>query len=107
MRVANDGSLQLYYSREKARNDQNSIQRISHDDGQTWGEGVTISGGGILSRDGMLGVAPFEDGDALIAVFETDDTGPFSIKSVSSTGMPHAHGPPSLRRKDKTDQIRR
>jgi Neuraminidase (sialidase) len=85
MRVANDGSLQLYYSRENAGNDQNSVQMISHDDGETWSKRRTISGGGIVSRDGMLGIAEFDG--SLIAVFETNDTGVFSIKSVSSNGM--------------------
>lgn len=85
MRVARDGSLQLYYSRELARNDQDSIQRISYDEGSSWGSERTISGAGLESRDGMLGLAPYNN--MLIAVFETNEHGPMSIKSVESPGM--------------------
>ena len=85
MRVANDGSLHLYYSRENAGNHQISIQRVSRDGGATWSGTVTISGEEVIARDGMLGIAQFED--RLIAVFETNEHGPFSIKAVSSFGM--------------------
>jgi len=84
MRVARDGSLQLYYSRELAINDQDSIQRISYDEGASWSSERTISGHGLASRDGMLGFAPFND--KLIAVIETDEHGPMVIKSVESPG---------------------
>lgn len=84
MRIARDGSLQLYYSRELAQNDQDSIQRVSYDGGATWGPDRTISGAGILSRDGMLGLAMFNE--KLIAVFETTEDGPMAIKLVESPG---------------------
>lgn len=88
MRIAKDGSLQLYYSREIHGNDQDSILRISSDGGATWSPDKTISGAGLECRDGMLGVAPFNDGeDKLIAVFETNQDGPMSIKSITSSGM--------------------
>ena len=86
MRIARDGSLQLYYSRELAGNDQDSIQRISYDEGASWSsERRTISGAGLKTRDGMLGLAPYND--KLIAVCETNEHGPMSIKSVESPGM--------------------
>jgi hypothetical protein len=85
MRIARDGSLQLYYSRELAGNDQDSIQRISYDEGASWSSERTISGAGLKTRDGMLGLAPYND--KLIAVFETNEHGPMSIKSVESPGM--------------------
>jgi hypothetical protein len=85
MRVARDGSLQLYYSRELGGNDQDSIQRISYDEGASWSSERTISGAGIASRDGMLGLAPYNG--KLIAVFETNEHGPMAIKSVESPGM--------------------
>lgn len=84
MRVAHDGSLQLYYSRELARNDQDSIQRISYDEGASWTTGRTISGAGLEARDGMLGLAPYDN--KLFAVFETNEHGPMAIKSVESPG---------------------
>ena len=87
LRNANDGSLQIYYSRENAANDQDSIQRISYDGGATWSAANTISGAGITARDGMLGLATFNDGvNKLLAVFETTEDGPFCIKSVTSSG---------------------
>lgn len=91
MRIAKDGSLQLYYSRENAVDDQDSIQRISHDDGATWGEIIAFSGHGILARDGMLGLAEFRD--EVVAVFETNEDGPMHIKAITSPG---AYNDPSL-----------
>ena len=85
MRLAKDGSLQLYYSREKSPRDQDNIMRISHDQGKTWGDASVISGQGILARDGMVGVAEMAAG-TLVAVFETDEDGVMHIKSVSSRG---------------------
>lgn len=84
LRIARDGSLQIYYSRELSGSDQDSIQRVSRDGGVTWSADKTISGAGIVARDGMLGLAPFEG--KLIAVFETNQDGPMSIKSVESPG---------------------
>jgi len=85
MRIAKDGSLQLYYSRENGGNDQDSIQRISHDGGATWGEVIAFSGHGIMARDGMLGVEGL--GDELVAVFETNEEGPMHIQCMTSSGM--------------------
>lgn len=84
MRLAKDGSLQLYYSRENGGNDQDSIQRISHDGGASWGGVYAFSGHGIIARDGMLGVEEFEG--ELVAVFETNEEGPMHIKCVTSAG---------------------
>jgi hypothetical protein len=101
MRVARDGSLQLYYSRELAGNDQDSIQRISYDEGASWSSERTISGANLEARDGMLGLAPFND--KLIAVFETNEHGAMAIKSVESPGMlPTRKSSSSL-----TDRLRR
>ncbi|KAH8760064.1 Sialidase [Hyaloscypha sp. PMI_1271] len=82
LRLAKDDDLQLYYSHENSPLDQDSIQRISHDGGQSWGEAKVISGQGILARDGMIGVA--EVSRLLVAVFETDEDGIMHIKSVTS-----------------------
>lgn len=85
MRVARDGSLQLYYSRELRASDQDSIQRISYDEGVTWSSERTISGANLEARDGMLGLAPYND--KLIAVFETNEHGAMAIKLVESPGI--------------------
>ncbi len=53
LRNAQDGSLQLYYSRENSAADQDTLERFSTDGGQTWTKPQTISGAGITSRDGM------------------------------------------------------
>ena len=53
LRNAQDGSLQLYYSRENSAVDQDTLERFSTDGGTTWTEAQTISGAGITSRDGM------------------------------------------------------
>ncbi|OCL06527.1 glycoside hydrolase family 93 protein [Glonium stellatum] len=83
-----DGSLQLYYSRENAANDQDSLLRRSTDGGLTWSSAQTISGSGITARDGMLGLARIAIGSStLIAIFESLDpnTGLFTVHSVKST----------------------
>lgn len=86
----NPNNVQIYYSRENAANDQDSLMRTSTDGGNTWSLAQTISGSGIMVRDGMLGVASLPFGaNNLIAVFESDDTAPggtglFTIKSVTS-----------------------
>ena len=54
LRNAQDGSLQLYYSRENSAADQDTLERFSTDGGKTWTAPQTISGAGITSRDGMF-----------------------------------------------------
>lgn len=83
LRHANDGSLQIYYSKELARDNQDQIMRVSGDGGETWGPEVTIAGKGVLSRDGMTGVAN-TGGDGLIAVFESLQEGAFRVDAIDS-----------------------
>lgn len=84
LRNAHDGSQQLYYSRENAFDDQDTIERFSNDGGATWSAPQTISGVGLTSRDGMTGVATIRE-NALIAVFETSIVGTFNISAIFST----------------------
>lgn len=83
LRNAQDGSLQLYYSRENSASDQDSLMRTSTDGGQTWSAATTISGQGLNVRDGMVGVATVS-GSNLIAVFETSENGLFTVNSITS-----------------------
>ncbi|KAL6712725.1 hypothetical protein ACLMJK_009663 [Lecanora helva] len=76
--------LQIYYSRENSAQDQDTLERFSTDGGATWSAPQTISGAGITSRDGMTGVTTIS-GTKLLAVFETETTGVFSIASITST----------------------
>ena len=59
MRLAGDGSVQVYYSSETEGqpDDQDNIMRHSSDGGATWSDIVQVSGSGITSRDGMTGVS--------------------------------------------------
>jgi hypothetical protein len=86
LRIAQDGSLQLYYSRENSGKDQDSLMRTSTDGGKTWSAATTISGAEFNDvRDGMIGVATIS-GSKLIAVFESEqNSSPFSIHSITST----------------------
>ncbi|KAH8802501.1 Sialidase [Xylogone sp. PMI_703] len=84
LRNAQDGSLQLYYSEENASNDQDNKMRTSTDGGKTWSVAKTISGDGVTARDGMVGVATIS-GRNLIAVFESQENGLFTVKSVTSS----------------------
>jgi hypothetical protein len=82
-----DGTLQLYYSRENSGTDQDSLLRRSADGGKTWSSAQVISGTGIETRDGMLGVArtPKEDSPSKVAIFETGNPAlghPFSVWTV-------------------------
>jgi len=52
LRNALDGSLQLYYSHENNASDQDSMMMTSADGGSTWSAPTTISGEGIIARDG-------------------------------------------------------
>lgn len=83
LRVAQDKTLQIYYSKELATDNQDQIQRISKDGGKTWGPEKTIAGKKILSRDGMTGVATVE-GKKLIAVFESLQDSTFQIDAIDS-----------------------
>ena len=83
--------VQLFYSRENAGNDQDSLMRTSTDEGATWSSAAVISGGDVTARDGMLGVAQMPGGGpgSLIAVFESGHTatggdGHFTIDAVVS-----------------------
>ncbi|KAK4692754.1 hypothetical protein P7C71_g4512, partial [Lecanoromycetidae sp. Uapishka_2] len=76
--------LQIYYSRENSAQDQDTLERFSADEGETWSAAQTISGEGITSRDGMTGVTTVS-GSNLMAVFETETTGLFSIASITSS----------------------
>lgn len=76
--------LQIYYSRENSAQDQDTLERFSTDGGTTWSASQTISGADITSRDGMTGVTTIS-GSNLMAVFETESTGLFSIAAITST----------------------
>lgn len=84
LRNAADGSLQIYYSREDATDDQDTIEQISTDGGTDWGDAMTISGQNFTSRDGMTGVATIS-GSKLIAVFESEQGGYFQVDSITSS----------------------
>ena len=76
-------TLQIYYSRENSAADQDTLERFSTDNGQTWSAAQTISGAGITSRDGMTGVATISE-TALMAVFESETDGYFTINAITS-----------------------
>ncbi|RYF10232.1 MAG: exo-alpha-sialidase [Deltaproteobacteria bacterium] len=85
--VAPDNSLQVYYARELALNNQDVVMRRSHDGGASWGPLTTVAGAGLVTRDGMPGVATYWDGTqtAMMVIFESGY--PFRIvteKSVDS-----------------------
>ncbi|TKA75492.1 hypothetical protein B0A49_02023 [Cryomyces minteri] len=67
----------------QAAADQDSLMRASTDGGKTWSSATTISGQGITARDGMLGVAVV-NGHRLIAVFESEQGGLFTVNNVTS-----------------------
>lgn len=84
LRNAQDGSLQIYYSRENSIADQDTLERFSTDSGQTWTDAQTISGADLTSRDGMTGVVTVS-GSTVMAVFESETTGTFTINAITSS----------------------
>ncbi|KAK4692985.1 hypothetical protein P7C71_g4322, partial [Lecanoromycetidae sp. Uapishka_2] len=85
LRNAQDGSIQIYYSRENSAADQDTLMRTSPD-GVIWSDAATISGAGIISRDGMTGVAAISGtGPNLMAVFESESDGTFTVMSITSS----------------------
>jgi photosystem II stability/assembly factor-like uncharacterized protein len=80
-----DGSLQLYYSRENAGDDQDSLLRVSTNRGVDWTDPETISGEDVVARDGMLGVARTgPNSQEKLAVFESGVNGLFTVHTVRS-----------------------
>lgn len=72
MRVDNKGDLQFYYSMEVNPRDQDNLVRTSQDGGLTWSDSVYVSGEGLKTRDGMMGIQEVSPGSGhLIAVFES------------------------------------
>lgn len=60
MRIARDGSVQLYYSSENNAGDQDNLMKISRNGGQSWEGPYAVSGQGLTSRDGMTAVADID-----------------------------------------------
>ena len=84
LRLSMNKTLQLYYSRENNASDQDNLMRESTDGGATWSLSKIISGAESNNqRDGMVGVVTI-DGPNLIAVFESEAGGYFTINSVTS-----------------------
>lgn len=80
----NANVIQLYYSRENSRDDQDSLMRTSTDGGANWSTASIISGQNVTARDGMVGVATC-GGNNLIAIFESVAPGEtFRVWSVTS-----------------------
>lgn len=66
IRVAGDGTIQLYYSSENSGPDQDNIMKTSTDNGQTWHGPFAVSGQGIISRDGMTAVTNIDNNGNLM-----------------------------------------
>lgn len=72
LRLANNGSLQLFYSQEEGGRDQDNLMRVSSDGGKTWSGQIFVSGQDMATRDGMMGIQELEVGSGvLMAVFES------------------------------------
>ncbi|KAI9848418.1 MAG: hypothetical protein M1837_000213 [Sclerophora amabilis] len=86
LRLARDGTVQLYYAREVTLRNQEVLMRTSSDNGATWSGSSCVSGTDKpFARDGMPGVAEFRSGDknCLITVFERGQRS-FTVDAVIS-----------------------
>lgn len=87
MRIGDKGEVQMTYSQELEPKDQDSIMRVSYDQGKTWSAAKTVTGGDEKLRDGMTGIAATTDRGrpALVMIFETTRRGRiFSLEAVVS-----------------------
>ncbi|KAI2608716.1 glycoside hydrolase family 93 protein [Hypoxylon fragiforme] len=90
MRIARDGSVQLFYSGELSRTNQETFRVVSTDEGRTWTAPVNLRlhGTDQQFRDGMTGIAATTDAadgrDALVMVFEVQDGTFFHLATVLS-----------------------
>lgn len=66
LRVAQDGSVQCYYTSENSPVDHDGLMKHSRDGGRTWSFPILVSGAAITSGDGMLGVAPLDNKGSLM-----------------------------------------
>jgi hypothetical protein len=86
MRLADgaDTTVQMYYSEENSSADQDSILRTSSDVGsyKSWDAAVTVTGGSVTARDGMIGVAELDG--RLYMVFESQPSGHFQVFMMES-----------------------
>lgn len=74
LRIAGDGTVQAYYSSEVAAGDQDNLMRWSADGGVTWSaDAIIVSGGGVLARDGMIGIAPLGAGNLMQVIWKSSD----------------------------------
>lgn len=77
---APDGSLQLYYARERG-GPQDIVMKRSFDGGRTWGPRLVVASQG-QARDGMPAVVTFREAsgrEGLFAIYESGLNGRFSI----------------------------
>ncbi|CAN8097639.1 unnamed protein product [Discula destructiva] len=88
MRLGAKGEVQMTYSQELEPKDQDSIMRVSSDQGRTWSAPRTVTGGDEKKlRDGMTGIVATTDRGkpALVMVFETTRRGrTFTLEAVLS-----------------------
>jgi len=87
LRLNEHGDTQLYFSQELAADDQDTMQAVSSDRGQTWSRPTAVTGTRERLRDGMVGIADLHDhGGRMtsVMVFETTRYGNFSVECAVS-----------------------
>ena len=82
LRIANDGSIQCYYSSENSATDQDNLMQSSSDGGATWSSPITVSGADTTSRDGMTGVTALDTNGNLMLVLSLVFNTPFTMAST-------------------------
>jgi hypothetical protein len=80
--------IQLFFSQERAHDDQDTMLVRSTDGGKSWTPPVCVTGAGERLRDGMVGVAETWDcrrrSEALVLVMETTRRRVFSVEAAVS-----------------------
>ncbi|PVI01329.1 glycoside hydrolase family 93 protein [Periconia macrospinosa] len=87
LRMDMDGKLEVYWSFEKSPKNQDSVKRVSKDNGKTWGPILTeLTGGGLEARDGMVGIVAQDKANKdLLMVLETNVKNPMKVWALDST----------------------
>ncbi|KAF2639247.1 neuraminidase [Massarina eburnea CBS 473.64] len=82
-----DGKLEVYWAHEISATNQDTVKKVSEDEGKSWGPFTPgMTGVDKNVRDGMPNFASLDSTNKnLIMAFETNEVGPFKVWTVTSS----------------------
>ncbi|KAF1951089.1 hypothetical protein CC80DRAFT_481781 [Byssothecium circinans] len=80
-----EGKLEVYWAHEMSEPNQDTVKKVSEDNGKTWGPLLWMTGKDKDVRDGMANLVALDSSNQnLLMTFETNEVGPFKIWTVDS-----------------------